>query len=58
MFETGRSVQHKNTDPVKGELFQPIVVLPKLTVQQEPALLVNTKDNMHNIKLKYKANTV
>ena len=56
MFETQRSVQYKNTDPVKGELFQPVAVLPKLTVQQEPSLLVNTKENMHNVKLRYKAN--
>ncbi len=56
MFETEKAVQYKNTDPVKGELFQPIAVLPKLSVQQEPSLLVNTKENMHNVKLRYKAN--
>lgn len=56
IFETKRPVQYKNTDPVKGELFQPVAILPKLTVQQEPSLLVNTKEKMHNVKLRYKAN--
>ena len=57
LFEMERGIQNKYTDPVKGELFQPIVIMPRLSVQQEPALIVVSGENAHRIKLHYTANT-
>ncbi|HEY0679329.1 MAG TPA: PIG-L family deacetylase [Chitinophagaceae bacterium] len=38
-----RPVRHKFTDPVKGELYQPLTVLPKVTGRFEPdVVLLNT----------------
>ncbi len=56
-FQIERPVQYKYTDPVKGELFQPVVIMPKLSVQVEPALILSTKQNEHKIQLRYTANT-
>jgi LmbE family N-acetylglucosaminyl deacetylase len=35
-----RPVQYKYTDPVRGELYEPLTVLPRATAQFDPALLV------------------
>jgi LmbE family N-acetylglucosaminyl deacetylase len=35
-----RPVQYKYTDPVKGELYEPLTVLPRATAQFDPELLV------------------
>jgi LmbE family N-acetylglucosaminyl deacetylase len=37
-----RPVQYKHTDPVKGELYEPLTVLPRATAQFDPELLVFT----------------
>jgi LmbE family N-acetylglucosaminyl deacetylase len=37
-----RPVQYKNTDPVKGELYEPLTILPRATAQFDPELLVFT----------------
>lgn len=40
-----RSVQYKFTDPVKGEIYQPVTVLPSITGRFEPSVvLLNTDD--------------
>lgn len=33
-------VQYKSTDPVRGELFQPLVIVPPLAVSTEPSLVI------------------
>ena len=43
LFE--RPVRYKYTDPVKGEIYQPVTVVPKLTVQVQPEVLVNPYNN-------------
>jgi LmbE family N-acetylglucosaminyl deacetylase len=37
-----RPVQYKYTDPVKGELYEPLTVLPRATAQFDPDLMVFT----------------
>ncbi len=37
-------VQHKHVDPAKGEIFQPIYVVPPISVMSEPAVLVVNKN--------------
>lgn len=39
-IEFERPVQYKYTDPVKGELFQPLVVVPAMNVSTDPSVLV------------------
>jgi LmbE family N-acetylglucosaminyl deacetylase len=36
-------VQYKHTDPVKGELFQPIVVAPQVSINTSPGVLLFNK---------------
>lgn len=40
-----KPVQYKHTDPVKGELFQPVIILPQVELhfQQENILAINNK---------------
>ncbi|HTR28303.1 MAG TPA: PIG-L family deacetylase [Puia sp.] len=37
-----RPVQYKFTDPVKGEIYEPLTILPRATAQFDPELLVFT----------------
>ncbi len=37
-----RPVQYKYTDPVKGEIYEPVTVIPPVTAQFDPALLLFT----------------
>ena len=39
-----RPVQYKHTDPVKGELYEPLSVLPPLTILESPDIVVLQKD--------------
>lgn len=40
-----RPVQYKYTDPVKGEVYEPLVIVPELTVSLDPALLLTGVQN-------------
>lgn len=42
VMEFERPVQYKHTDPVKGELYEPLTVLPRVTAQLDPELLLFT----------------
>ena len=55
-FEMERPVQYKYTDPVKGELYQPLVIMPALSVQEDPSLIVFAQPKDYSFKVKYKAN--
>ncbi len=39
-----RPVQYKHTDPVKGELFQPLPVVPPLSINTSPGILLFRKN--------------
>jgi LmbE family N-acetylglucosaminyl deacetylase len=39
-FTFSRGVQYKYTDPVQGELYEPLTILPKFTGQMDPQLIV------------------
>ncbi len=39
-FNFTRPVRYKFTDPVKGELYEPVTVIPRVTGQFDPAMLV------------------
>lgn len=43
LFLVSRPVWYKHTDPVKGELFQPLVVVPALALNTEPGILLFRK---------------
>lgn len=43
-FTFTRPVQYKFTDPVKGELYEPLTILPPFTGQFDPELLLFTSD--------------
>jgi hypothetical protein len=42
-FEFSRPVQYKHTDPVKGEIYQPLFVLPAASITSAPDLLIFPK---------------
>lgn len=44
IFTFVRSVQYKFTDPVKGELYRPLVVVPAATVSTEPGIVIFRKN--------------
>jgi hypothetical protein len=39
-FEIERPLQYKYTDPVRGELYEPLTVIPKVTVSISPAIVL------------------
>lgn len=43
-FVLTRPVRYKSTDPVKGELYQPLFVIPPALVRVSPDVLVHLKD--------------
>lgn len=42
-FTFGEPIRYKFTDPVKGELYQPLVVVPPVTVSLDPAIAIFRK---------------
>ncbi|MFN2437927.1 MAG: PIG-L family deacetylase [Chitinophagaceae bacterium] len=57
-FSFTKPVRYKFTDPVKGEVYQPITVLPALSVNTNPSLVIIKKTNpgKENIMMTAKAN--
>lgn len=43
-FRITRSVQYKHTDPVRGELYQPLVVVPSVAISTEPSIVIFRKN--------------
>ncbi len=43
LFIIEKQLQYKHTDPVKGELFQPLYIVPAIDVEVNPSVVVNTK---------------
>lgn len=44
IFELSRPIWYKHTDPVKGELFQPLAVVPPVSINTDPGIMVFKKD--------------
>lgn len=61
-FFVNKSVLYKHTDPVKGELYQPLVVIPPLIVALSPSIVLmnvkpgNEHTNNPSVKIDYKSN--
>jgi len=57
-FSFSKPVRYKFTDPVKGEVYQPITVLPPLSVNTNPSLVIIKKNDPEqtNISITAKAN--
>lgn len=47
-FTITRPVWYKHTDPVKGELYQPLAVVPPISVNTDPSILLFRKDQKEN----------
>lgn len=56
-FVFTRPVQYKYTDPVKGELYEPLTVLPPVTGQFDPALTLFTDGEARNFEVQTKSQT-
>ncbi|MHA4810710.1 PIG-L family deacetylase [Flavitalea flava] len=57
-FVFTRPVQYKFTDPVKGELYQPLTVLPPITGQFEPSLVLFTDGEEKSFEVQTKVQTI
>ena len=57
-FETERPLQYKYTDPVKGEVYEPMTVIPKLTVSVSPTIVLTNVIPATNpvLTVNYKSN--
>jgi LmbE family N-acetylglucosaminyl deacetylase len=49
-----RPVKYKHTDPVKGEIYQPLVITPPVLVKTSPEFMLGTKEiiNKYNVSIK------
>jgi LmbE family N-acetylglucosaminyl deacetylase len=54
-FSLSRPVQYKYTDPVKGELYQPLVVIPGVTGFAEPEVVLFTDPSEKQIEVHTKS---
>ena len=50
-FTFNKPVQYKHTDPVKGELYQPLVVVPSATVTTDPSIIIFRKYEKQSAEL-------
>ncbi|MBN8879346.1 MAG: PIG-L family deacetylase [Sphingobacteriales bacterium] len=55
-FSFERPVKYKFTDPVKGELYEPLVVVPPVLVSVDPAIVVRTTKESPPFTVTLKAN--
>jgi len=53
VFEFRKPVYHKYTDPVKGELYQPLVVYPPVSIKPNQSVLVFTDTARKNLNLQF-----
>ena len=54
LFTYTKPVQFKFTDAVKGELYQPLIVVPPVTVSTEPGIVIFRKNEKKNETVKVK----
>jgi LmbE family N-acetylglucosaminyl deacetylase len=51
-----RPLQYKHTDPVKGEIFSPLYIVPALSVSTQTPVIFNTKTRTNAFDVTVKAN--
>lgn len=56
LFE--KPVYHKYTDPVKGELYQPLVVYPPVTIKPNQSVMVFTDTSAKNLNIQFTGHTL
>ncbi len=49
-FKFKKPIRYKYTDPVKGELYQPVNIIPAFSVNTTPKLTINGGDNEWEVK--------
>ncbi|MFZ1369440.1 MAG: PIG-L family deacetylase [Ferruginibacter sp.] len=49
-FKFTKPVRYKYTDPVKGEIYQPVNIIPAFSVKSNPKLIINKGHNEWEIK--------
>lgn len=57
-FRFERAIQYKYTDPVRGELFQPLVIVPSVSVSTEPSIVIfrKTEEQKADVGIRLSAN--
>ncbi len=55
-FRFERPVKYKFTDPVKGELYEPVVIVPKMLVSVDPSTVIKTAKETPEFSVTLKAN--
>lgn len=55
-FVFERPVKYKFTDPVKGELYEPLVIVPQVLVSVDPATVIRTSQESPSFTVTLKAN--
>ncbi|MET0464850.1 MAG: PIG-L family deacetylase [Chitinophagaceae bacterium] len=55
-FRFERPVKYKFTDPVKGELYEPLVIVPKMLVSVDPPTVIRTAKETPAFSVTLKAN--
>jgi LmbE family N-acetylglucosaminyl deacetylase len=50
-FTFNKPVQYKHTDPVKGELYQPLVVVPPVMVTTDPGIIIFRKNEVQTAEI-------
>ncbi len=53
-FRFDKPLMYKHTDPVKGELYQPICVVPPVSIKTSPGVLLFRKDQQVTNEVKFK----
>lgn len=56
MFTFTRPVKYRHTDPVKGELYQPVFVIPAATIMSSTSLVLFRNDVMQEKQISVQAN--
>jgi LmbE family N-acetylglucosaminyl deacetylase len=49
-------IQYKSNDPVKGEEFEPLFIIPKIEIESDPELALSINNDPVNIKVKTENN--
>lgn len=54
-FDIAKPVKQKYTDPVKGELYQPVVIVPPVVISPNKNLLLSFSDAQQNMRVTVRA---
>jgi LmbE family N-acetylglucosaminyl deacetylase len=56
-FSVSRDVQHKYTDPVRGEVYRPLEVLPLATIQMQEPCVMFANNKQRQVRISIKSNS-